>query len=113
MAHRTFRDPDGNLWQAWDVVPSIGERRHGERRTLIKRVADYLEKRRVERRRRQEARIPIRPGYEQGWLAFESPLGTKRLAPIPPAWELLPEASLGDLLRRAVDAGGARRRLIE
>lgn len=113
MAHRTFRDPDGILWQAWDVVPSLAERRHGERRTLAQRIADYMERRRAERRHRQEARVPVRPGFERGWLAFESPLGTKRLAPIPPAWDSLPDESLGDLLRRAVDSSGPRRRLIE
>jgi hypothetical protein len=113
MAHRTFVDADGIQWQAWDVTPSLAERRHGERRTLASRIADYMERRRVERRRRIEARVALRPGFEQGWLTFESVVGTKRLAPIPPAWDTLPDESLGELLCRAVEASKKRRRLIE
>lgn len=113
MAHRTFVDSDGVIWQAWDVTPHFAERRHGDRRTLGMRIAQFLDRRRAERRRRQEARVGLRPGYESGWLAFESALGCKRLAPIPPAWESLPDDSLSALLRQAADATRARRRLIE
>jgi hypothetical protein len=42
------------------------------------------------------------PGFEKGWLTFESESGAlRRLAPVPPAWETLPAERLELLLRTA------------
>jgi hypothetical protein len=112
MAHRTFIDTDGTRWQAWDVVPQYAERRHGDRRKPPPRLVSE-EHRAAERRRRAEARVPVRQGFEHGWLAFESPVGTKRLAPIPHGWDALPDSALASLCRAAMDAPRPRRRLIE
>ena len=57
--------------------------------------------------------MPVRAGYENGWLAFDSVLGSKRLAPIPPNWDTLPDDTLIALCGRGVDAARTRRRLIE
>lgn len=44
----------------------------------------------------------INPGFEKGWLTFESDSGAlRRLAPIPAGWEQLPAERMNDLLRRA------------
>ena len=44
----------------------------------------------------------INPGFEKGWLTFESDAGAlRRLAPIPPGWDSLPANRLVDLLNRA------------
>jgi hypothetical protein len=33
------------------------------------------------------ARTTLSGEFERGWLTFESPVGLKRLAPVPPSWE--------------------------
>ena len=33
------------------------------------------------------ARTTLSGEFERGWLTFESPLGLKRLAPVPAGWE--------------------------
>jgi hypothetical protein len=44
----------------------------------------------------------INPGFEKGWLTFESDSGSlRRLAPIPAGWEQLPGDRLAELLRSA------------
>ena len=44
----------------------------------------------------------INPGFEKGWLTFESEEGAlRRLAPIPGGWDGLPAEELPDLLRQA------------
>jgi len=44
----------------------------------------------------------ITPGFEKGWLTFESSSGAlRRLAPIPEGWEHLPDDRLVILLRNA------------
>jgi hypothetical protein len=44
----------------------------------------------------------INPGFERGWLTFESDAGTlRRLAPIPAGWEDLSMERLVDLLGKA------------
>jgi hypothetical protein len=114
MGHRTFSDASGVIWQVWDVHPQLAERRRSSRRAGSSPASvDGRDRRRgADRRRRVEVRVPVRLGFEQGWLAFDSVLGSKRLAPIPDGWETLPEASLLALCLRGEDAH-ARRRLIE
>jgi hypothetical protein len=42
------------------------------------------------------------PGFQKGWLTFESETGAlRRLAPVPPTWESLPGERLELLLRSA------------
>ena len=115
MGHRTFIDADGVVWQVWDVHPQLAERRRGPRRVPPSRLGPNGRDQRtgVDRRRRAEVRVPVRQGYEHGWLTFDSVVGSKRLAPIPDGWEVLPEDSLLDLWRRGEDAARIRRRLIE
>ena len=44
----------------------------------------------------------INPGFEKGWLTFESDAGAlRRLAPVPVGWEQLPEHRLMELLDEA------------
>jgi hypothetical protein len=65
MAHREFTDARQVTWQVWDVHPNADA--HGVRVQSI---------------------------YANGWLAFESPLERRRLAPIPDGWQELGEAML-------------------
>ncbi|NUO64210.1 MAG: hypothetical protein HOQ11_06420 [Gemmatimonadaceae bacterium] len=111
MASRTFIDADGVSWQVWDVHPELAERRQTDRRRGATTPAN--ERRAAERRRRAEKRVAVRPGFENGWLAFDSPLGLRRLAPIPHSWSNLPDGALAELCRSALDGGRPRRRLIE
>lgn len=44
----------------------------------------------------------INPGFEKGWLTFESDAGAlRRLAPVPSGWEHLPANQLLELLGAA------------
>jgi hypothetical protein len=115
MGHRTFIDADGVVWQVWDVYPQLAERRRGPRRVPPSRLGPNGRDQRtgIDRRRRAEVRVPVRQGYEHGWLTFDSVVGSKRLAPIPDGWDSLPEHSLLELWRRGKDAARIRRRLIE
>ena len=46
----------------------------------------------------------INPGFEKGWLTFESDAGAlRRLAPTPSGWEDLPASRLVDLLSTATE----------
>ena len=44
----------------------------------------------------------INPGFEKGWLTFESDQGAlRRLAPIPGGWDELPSEKLCELLTQS------------
>jgi hypothetical protein len=120
MGHRSFTDAAGINWNVWDVIPQWTERRSGEER---RRSEDdpTVDPPVLERRRRQpdrrvgatdSARIRIAEGLSRGWLAFESKLDKRRLAPIPPGWEELTDLELEGLCARASQAP-AKRRLLE
>lgn len=114
MASRTFMDAEGVTWQVWDVHPELAERRIAERRQEVNAPPTAASERRaVERRHRAEKRVAVRPGFENGWLAFDSPIGMRRLAPIPPEWANLPDGLLAELCRQAMEGARSRRRLIE
>ncbi len=115
MGHRTFVDADGVTWKVWDVHPQLAERRRSARRSAPARLGAIARVLRagIDRRRRTEVRIPVREGYEHGWLAFDSTVGSRRLAPIPPGWETLPDSRLLDFWMQGKDATRTRRRLIE
>ncbi|HEX8394818.1 MAG TPA: hypothetical protein VF665_20905 [Longimicrobium sp.] len=105
MALRAFRDPAGELWQVWSVVP--GQRHDQERRKGRDRRSDdpvFLykgpERRTADRRGRGAA--ALLPGLLAGWLTFECTTERRRLTPIPDRWEEAPEAELYQLCQRAV-----------
>jgi hypothetical protein len=78
MAHRTFTDSEGTVWEVWQVTPSS-----------VKNAAG-------------EIRGAVEPGYEQGWLCFENKSGDKRrLLPVPPDWENLSDNRLEALRQQA------------
>jgi hypothetical protein len=131
VPHRTFTDIEGVEWQVWDVRPSWSwaDRRHRDRRVSVwpsgalasdagrGEAAEFPdgarpERRHGERRGGAEGLLPVRRGYEEGWLTFESVVGRRRLTPIPLGWERLPELTLAELCRRSVRVS-ARPRLIE
>lgn len=110
--YRTFYDDANRLWNAWDVIPHWGERRHGERRTASEGRSG--ERRLVDRRRRQgELRISLPPRLAGGWLAFESGEERRRLAPIPADWHTLSDDALRSLWREAEHLPPRRKRFIE
>lgn len=92
MAHRTFVDPTGLEWQAWEVVRMTTERREEQRREEELPVD-------VNRRMLSDRRVGVRPGFEAGWLAFRSASGERRrLSPAPDGWDALPDEELSALL---------------
>ena len=100
MPHRRLQDDGGRWWDVWDTRPTIIDRRAGRDRRSGGRNRD-------DRRRQVEARVAVDPEYRDGWLAFQSGDDWRRLAPIPDAWDTLPDAELRALLVKA--AGGAPR----
>jgi hypothetical protein len=112
--HRTFRDDAARLWNAWDVVPSWGERRAAERRVEPGAPpAALADRRRVERRKRGGIRISLPPRLSRGWIAFECGDERRRVAPIPSGWDQLPESALVELWDSAELLPPRRKRLIE
>ena len=71
MAHRVFFVA-GQRWEVWEVR----RRGQGEGRT-------------------------VSPALEEGWLAFESAMEKRRLAPIPEDWEEMPVETLARLCEGA------------
>lgn len=97
MGYRTFKDSRGIEWQTWDVVPQLGDRRGGDRRSESSvGVALNDDRRKVNRDRRVvEGRRPVlSAGLGSGWLCFEAQVEKRRLAPIPPDWLRCDEACL-------------------
>lgn len=88
MGYREFVDDVGTVWRVWDTYPI---------------AANTLR--------------TVSPTYAAGWLTFESDAERRRLAPIPPEWEIasrnlmrhwcaralrVPATSDGDQNRRAI-----------
>ena len=93
MAYREFADDDGLIWKVWDVVPAHrmpSGRTASEIRGSIYPVGD--------------SPAHVAPGWESGWLAFQSGTVNKRLRPIPHGWENTSEANLRLYLRTAIEA---------
>jgi hypothetical protein len=105
MAHREFTDSKRVTWVVWDVYPTLGDRRRSleDRRRFL---------RETEERRTAFNATRLRPEYVNGWLAFESPVEKRRLAPVPEGWEQFDERDLERLCDAAVPVGRPRR-LIE
>lgn len=105
MSHRTFRDSAGVEWQAWEVHPTLAERREVRQRRGKKRTTG-------ERRIREQPRVTVHDNLRHGWLAFRSDAERRRRAPIPPHWNDLSDAQLDDLLCQCERLSDVRR-LIE
>ena len=119
MTFRNFTDASGVAWSVWDVRPAGADRRRGKERRS--RTVDdpgvdppVIDERmgRERRRRRDEeiARVRVGEILTEGWLAFESTSERRRLAPIPPRWEIASESELADLCARASAARSLRRK---
>jgi hypothetical protein len=94
MTHRTFVDEQGRSWEVWEVHPEIVERRLNEdRRSVPRQTAD--------RRQHVDIRFRMAPELRHGWLAFQSDVERRRLAPIPEGWERLNDEDLQLLVRTA------------
>lgn len=92
MPYRSFRDAEGREWEAWDVVPQLGERRVAERRGAAPEAQPAFDRRRGLERRLIGTRRD--PGLAQGWLCFETRSGKRRLWPIPTDWPRCDESRL-------------------
>jgi hypothetical protein len=82
---RQFTDAAGRAWQVWATVPETP------------REAQVFE---------QNARLladtaRVSEGRETGWLTFMTEDEKRRLSPIPPHWDDVPDSELADLLARA------------
>ena len=94
MTHRTFVDEQGRTWEVWEVHPEVVERRLNEdRRSAPRQTAD--------RRQHVDIRFRMAPELRHGWLAFQSDVERRRLAPIPEGWERLSDEDLHLLVRTA------------
>ena len=93
MAYKVFNAPDGTRWEVWMVMPTSMERRRGEefgRSSAASGSSESATMTEVTDRRRADTgpRTVVSPGFENGWLCFESAAGEKRrLAPVPDGWE--------------------------
>lgn len=75
-AHREVEDDRGVRWLVFAVYPSTAT----------------------------TERSPLREPYTRGWLAFDSGLETRRLAPVPQNWGNMTEPELLELFARAETA---------
>ena len=104
MAYREFRDEHGVRWEAWDVQPTVAERRVGANRRVAPRAS-------TDRRTADQRRIALNLDMRRGWLAFESPVERRRLSPIPGHWDELSDRELCDALAVATPSRRPRRLL--
>lgn len=111
MSYREFSDESGKKWGVWFVSPASAERRHENRRGVVTATVSRGDRRAVPDRRRHpsRARSAVAPGYETGWLCFESERGEKRrLIPVPKAWEQADADQLRAYWNDAVDSSKCR-----
>ena len=88
MSLREFRDEHGVEWRAWDVRPQTVERRVSPTPPSGVPIAPEADRRK--RHDPTEVRLRMRPGWEGGWLSFESVAEKRRLVPVPENWEDAP-----------------------
>jgi hypothetical protein len=92
-------------WVVVDVMPDVGNRRAGAERRQSMAPEIVVERRQEARRVRARPRVLLGSELERGWLYFQNEtdaaIARRRLAPIPPGWDELPEAELAALLARA------------
>lgn len=106
MAYRTFKDSRGTQWQAWDVVPRLGERRTIERRQRAIAPPHSDRRSRTDRRMVAAPRAVLTRGMDTGWLCFEADAEKRRLTPIPDDWM---QCGVERLERYCAKAAPARR----
>jgi hypothetical protein len=94
MSYRRFTDADGRTWEAWEVHPSIIERRMNADRRSEPRES-------VDRRTSKEFRLVIPRELREGWLALQGTSEKLRLSPIPDGWMHLSDEELAGLVYRA------------
>jgi hypothetical protein len=100
MGYRSFKDSTGVEWDAWDVVPQLGERRVEDRRRTRQPIA-FRDRRRGERRIVASPRAVLASGLSSGWLCFEGAAQKRRLSPIPDDWARCADAQLEEYCRMA------------
>jgi hypothetical protein len=81
---REFQDPTGKTWRVWDVYPSPRAKAAAGTDDTSQLCAPF----------------PTRE-LSDGWLCFESGTEKRRLAPIPPEWEICGTPALAELCSRA------------
>jgi hypothetical protein len=82
------------MWEAWEVHPSVIERRmNADRRREPRGTAD--------RRTSTEFRLVIPGELRDGWLALQGSSEKLRVSPIPDGWMHLSDAELASLVNRA------------
>ena len=99
MGYREFTDEWGVEWKAWDVTPRIVERR--ARRSPAAGTPKANPERRRQNENSGEVRLRMRPGWEHGWLSFESVAEKRRLAPLPEKWDEESDEQLRQWLAQA------------
>ena len=80
---RQFTDAKGTRWRVWDVWPTPRTSSTGSMSASDAVVA-----------------FPDRD-FAAGWLCFECDTEKRRLAPIPPEWEMCEECVLEEMCARA------------
>lgn len=99
MALRTLADEYGRQWQVWDVHPT------GIRRRFIEGLpADGDVPQPALGREMHRSAVTLPLTLRSGWLAFQCDGDSRRLAPIPPDWESMPDHALIALLTFAEPA---------
>lgn len=93
MGYRSFTDSAGMQWDAWDIVPQLGERRVAERRRAGQPIP-FGDRRAGERRIVTSRRAALTGALASGWLCFEGSGEKRRLSPIPEDWARCPESQL-------------------
>jgi hypothetical protein len=93
MSYRQFKDGEGRAWEAWEVHPSVVERRmQFERRNQPREPSD--------RRSQREFRLVMPRELREGWLAVQRGEAKLRVAPVPDGWMHLTDAELAELVER-------------
>ena len=96
MPYREFQDPEGLVWNVWDVVPTLMD-------GLFE--TDSREPRAPQPR---ASHAPVEQSLSHGWLCFQHGEQKRRLAPIPDDWDQLPVQNLQTLLSAAVHVAAHR-----
>ena len=94
MTYRRFTDSEGQTWEAWEVHPSVVERRMNEDRRGEPRPT-------TDRRQSREFRLVIPRELREGWLVIQARSEKLRVTPIPDGWSHLSDAELAALVERA------------
>jgi hypothetical protein len=97
---REFKDNAGVKWRVWDVRPAVPLI---DRRLIMRRSGSVTESA-ASRRREADRRQALGAHMSEGWLAFDSVLGRRRLMQIPQGWTSATEAELCEFCQQAQEA---------